>query len=90
MSEGKSGEAALREAAQNAFSERAVRDARTIEEHYLREVGAKKATQVHARIVDAIGRAPIDALVDQVISRGAIANRAPPKHDGLDEGVSLP
>jgi hypothetical protein len=90
LSEGKSGDAALREAAHNALLERAVRDARTIEEHYHREAGAKKATQVHARIMDAIGRAPIEALAAQVVSRGAAAHRAPPKHDGVDEGVTLP
>lgn len=90
LSEGKFGETALREAAHNALLERAVRDARTIEEHYHREAGAKKATQVHARILDAIGRAPVEVLAAQVVIRGAVANRAPPKHDGLDEGVTLP
>jgi hypothetical protein len=90
LSEGKTGENALGEAAHNALLERAVRDARTIEEHYYREVGVKKAAQVHARILDAILHAPIKALADHIFSHGASANRTPPKHDGLDEGVTLP
>jgi hypothetical protein len=52
--------------------------------------GARSAERIHARVVDAIGRAPVDALAVQVVRRGAISNRAPAKHDGLDEGVSLP
>jgi hypothetical protein len=90
LAEGKIGEEALIAAAKDALLERAVRDARTIEEHYYREAGARSAERIHARVVDAIGRAPVDALAVQVVRRGAISNRAPAKHDGLDEGVSLP
>lgn len=90
LSEGKSGETALRNAAHNALLERAVRDARTIEEHYQREAGSRKATQVHARILEAIGRAPVEGLASQVVTRGGANNRAPAKHDGIDEGVTLP
>jgi hypothetical protein len=90
LAEGKSGEEALIAGAEAAFIERAVRDARTIEEHYQREAGPRSAARVHARLLEAIGRAPVDALSAQVVQRGAVANRAPVKRDGLDEGVSLP
>jgi hypothetical protein len=86
---GKSGEDALVAAAEDALQERAVRDARTIDEHYRREAGARSANRVHARILDAIERAPIKALAARVVTRGASASRAPVKRDGLDEGVSL-
>ena len=43
LAEGKIGEEALIAAAKDALLERAVRDARTIEEHYYREAGARSA-----------------------------------------------
>jgi hypothetical protein len=90
LSEGKSGDAALQDAAHSALRERAVRDARTIEEHYLRDGSTQRAQRVHARIMDAIGRAPLQALADKVVTRGASSKSSPPKHGGLDEGVTLP
>jgi hypothetical protein len=90
LAEGKFGGEALIGGAKDALTERAVRDARTIEEHYQREAGPRSAARVHARILDAVSRAPLDALSAQVVQRGAVSNRAPTKHGGLDEGVSLP
>ena len=89
LAEGKIGEEALIAAAKDALRKsrsRCPHHQRT----YYREAGARSAERIHARVVDAIGRAPVDALAVQVVRRGAISNRAPAKHDGLDEGVSLP
>jgi hypothetical protein len=53
FAEGLHGNDALRHAGDAALMDRALRDARTIEEHYFREGSAKQATRVHARILDA-------------------------------------
>jgi hypothetical protein len=90
MADGKSGNEALKSAAHHALLDRAVRDARTVEEHYQREASAHSATRVHARIMEAIGRAPIEDLAGRVISGAASSNRSPPRRDGIDEGVALP
>jgi hypothetical protein len=90
LSAGKVGDDAMRSAAYEALLDRAARDARSIDEHYIRESSSKVAVRVNARILDAIGRAPIETLARDVVARAANANRVPVKHDGLDEGVSLP
>jgi|SRR5580700_3992473 hypothetical protein len=89
FAEGLHGNDALRHAGDAALMDRALRDARTIEEHYFREGSAKQATRVHARILDGIARASIDALAKRLIAHGT-ASRTPPKRGGLDEGVALP
>jgi hypothetical protein len=89
LAQGKLGKAALQDAAHEALLDRTARDVSTIEEHYLRESTARKAAHVRARMLEGISLAPVKALADQLINSGAPVNRAPTKHDGLDDGVRL-
>lgn len=89
LAEGKSGEEALREAVQNALHDRALRDARQVEEHYLRESSARRAANVRARIERGITAAGLGELAGKLATQGASLRATPPKHEGLDDGVDM-
>jgi hypothetical protein len=89
LADGMTGEAALRHGLQEALTDRLVRNARQMEEHVLREAGERQAVEVRVRLVAAIARAPVSNLVNELMTQAASPNAAPPKHDGLDDGVGL-
>jgi hypothetical protein len=86
---GKVGRDALHDAAHFALLDQAARDVRTIEEHYLRESTANKATQVRDRMLDGVSIAPTRELAAQLIDQNVPVARVPPRHGGLDDGVQL-
>jgi hypothetical protein len=83
------GEAAARQGLKEALADRLVRNARQMEEHVLREAGERKATEVRNRLATAIEKAPVSTLADKLMTQAASPNAAPPKHDGIDDGVGL-
>jgi hypothetical protein len=80
---------ALHDAAHSALLDQAARDVRTIEEHYLRESTANKATQMRDRMLEGVSMAPIRELAGQLIDQHVSVARVPPRHGGLDDGVRL-
>jgi len=92
LAEGKSGGEAMREAVQHALHDRGLRNLRQMEEHYCRESSDRRAANVRSRIENgiALAQAPIGALAVRLVSHPAVAAAAPPKHQGLDDGVGLP
>jgi hypothetical protein len=89
MADGKSGEAALLEAAENALHDRAMRDMRSVEEHYLRESSARRAANVRSRMEKGVAAAGIGELAGKLLTQPASSHSMPAKHDGIDDGVDL-
>ena len=89
LGEGKIGRDALRDATHTALLDRAARDLRTIEEHYLRESSANKAADMRDRMLQGVSIAPIRELAGQLIDQSGSVARVPPKHGDLDDGVRL-
>jgi len=89
LAEGKSGLEALGQAVRHTLHDRLLRNARQMEEHYLREVGLRRAADVRSRLANAITRASIDTLANKLTSQPASPNATPPKHQGIDDGVGL-
>jgi hypothetical protein len=76
----------------NAFTDRAARGARQVEEHYLREATAPRAQRVRERIDQAISTSAdaIRGLARQMLRIDADRSARPPlKRQGLDDGVRL-
>lgn len=87
---GRSGEAALVEAANNALLVRASRGVRQVEEHYYREATTALANRVRGRLEDAIENTGVGALARQLLNIiPGPAPRRSMKRQGLDDGVPL-
>jgi hypothetical protein len=81
---------ALANAMTAALIDRAARAARQIEEHCCRKSPEPRAHNTRARIEQAIGATPIEALARQILKLDARRPARPPlKQHGLDDGVSL-
>ncbi len=83
------GEAAVRQGLERALTDRLVRNARGMEEHMLREAGERKAAEVRSRLARAMEMTPVSTLANKLMTQAASPNAAPPRHDGLDDGVGL-
>jgi len=90
LAAGGTGDDAVRYALDQALHDRMMRNARSMEEHYLRESSARRATDVRSRLENAIPKAPINALADKLATAPASSTAAPPKHQGVDDGVAMP
>jgi hypothetical protein len=89
LAEGKTGEDALREAVRNTLHDRALRAARQVEEHYLRETSARRAAYVRTRIEVGIATAGLGDLAGTLMTQGTSSSAAPPQHRGVDDGVDM-
>lgn len=89
LAQGKNGDEAVREAVKQTLHDRLVRNARQMEEHFLREGAQRRAAEVRFRIATAITRVIIDVLADKLVNQPASGKAVPPKHQGLDDGVGL-
>jgi hypothetical protein len=87
---GRRGDQAIRYALDQALQDRMVRNARSMEEHYLRESSVRRATGVRSRLENAILKAPISALANKLAAAPASSTATPPKHQGVDDGVMMP
>ncbi|MFO1100774.1 MAG: hypothetical protein U1E81_21595 [Xanthobacteraceae bacterium] len=90
LATGKTGDQAVRYALDRALHDRMVRNARSIEEHYLRESSARRAADVRSRLENAIPKAGIGMLAAKLATAPASSKAAPPKHQGVDDGVTMP
>ena len=88
--QGRSGDEALREAAGNALSDRALRGVRQVEEHYRRESTQYRAAHVRGRIEAGVTQLDMAGIAGRLVgtdeSKGL---RRPAKQTGLDDGVRL-
>lgn len=89
ISDGKSGDAALREAVICTLTDWSARCARQVEEHYLRESNAANTKNVRGRIEEAIQKAHFADLAVHLLDPNAKQARQLKKRDGLDDGVQL-
>jgi hypothetical protein len=91
LANGKNGDDAVRSALKEALTDRLVRHARAMEEHFLREAGTQRAGDLRTRLTNAIASsgASIDALAQKLTTQPASSASGPPKHQGLDDGVVL-
>lgn len=89
-SSGATGPEAMVQAAAQALGIRASRGALQVEEHYCRKSTVPRAHKVRLRIDQAIASVAFSDLARQLLRHDpAPALRAPAKHHGIDEGVSL-
>jgi hypothetical protein len=89
VSDGKSGDAALQEAAAYTLTDWSARCARQVEEHYLRESSTATTKNVRSRIEEAIQKAPFTARASRLLDPESTPPLRLEKHDGLDDGVPL-
>lgn len=90
VDQGEFGPAALEGATANALEIWASRHTRPIEEHYCREWDASRAGNVRARIEGGFAATRYDSIARQLLGTEApVGLRAPPKHDGLEEGPPI-
>lgn len=90
MTEGARGRAAVEAAIGSALLDRALRECRSVEEHYLRRSTAPRGAGVRDRLEKAAARAQVRGLARDIARGLATAKRyKPAKRDGLDEGVRL-
>jgi len=85
---GKSGAEALHEAAGNALNDRLQRNARQIEEHYLR-YSKIRGLNMRQRLSETLGQVSIGDVLNRVLRVGDRAARRSDKQQGLDDGVTL-
>lgn len=86
---GRSGDEALKEAAAKALSDRAVRGARQVEEHYRRKSTQGRAAHVRERIETGVTQSDITGIAGRLVGTDNSKGRWPAKHPGLDAGVQL-
>ncbi|WP_156917476.1 hypothetical protein [Salinarimonas rosea] len=88
--DGHFGDAAYGKALANAFADYTRSEFRSVEEHYLREAGAKSARFVRSRLDAARSQCDFGALASEFLApaRPARSLRLP-KQTGLDEGPPL-
>lgn len=89
LAEGKRGPEAMRQALHDGLTDRLARISKQMEEHVLREAGERKAADVRSRLNSAMGNTTLDSLIDKLVARSVSSRAAPPKHDGLEDGVGL-
>lgn len=91
VADGLTGDSAYRAALDSACAERVRSGFRSVEEHYLREAGARSARFVRDRLDAARRQQDIAAVVTGVMSNGKPSRGADrlPRHTGIDEGPSL-
>jgi hypothetical protein len=87
--QGKTGQEAIDQVLHQALTDRLARNSLQMEEHVLRDSGARKASDVRGRLASAMTQAPIGSLVQKLGTGAASSNAAPPKHAGLDDGVGI-
>jgi hypothetical protein len=87
--QGKKREEAIDQALHQALTDRLARNSLQMEEHVLRESGARKARDVRSRLASAMAQAPIATLVQKLKAAAASSTAAPPKHIDLDDGVGI-
>ena len=87
--QGRSGDEALKHAAGKALSDRAVRGARQVEEHYRRKSTQGRAAHVRQRIETGVTQSDIASVAGRVagIDKSERPGRA--QQTGLDDGVQL-
>lgn len=90
LRQGLSGDHACEAALEMTFREIARSEARSIEEHYFREAGAKDARYVRTRLDNAIHQCDMRAIAKAMLlprhQRGSVRM---PRQTGLDQGPSL-
>jgi hypothetical protein len=89
LREGKTGEEAIAQALHQGLTDRLGRNSLQMEEHVLRESGARRAREVRGRLASSMARAPIATLVQKLMTGTASSTAAPTKHTGLEDGVGL-
>lgn len=91
LADGLTGRSALADGIATALQDRAVNNARAIEEHYRHESTARRATNVRSRLESAIATSDCYERIARSImgERNVIVSRKVPIHSGLDEGVPL-
>jgi hypothetical protein len=89
LRQGKSGQEAVDQAFYDGLTDRLARASLQMEEHVLRESGARKASDVRAQLNSAMSRAPVAALVEKLSLASASSTAAPPKHTAIEDGVGL-
>lgn len=80
---------ALRTAVANALSDRVLRGARQVEEHYHRSSTAR-GPNIRNRLAEAITGASLDSVVNRVLRVGDRSAERLKKQQRLDDGVPLP
>ena len=84
---GGSGDAALEEAASKALSDRAVRGARQVEEHYCRKSTEHRASHVRERIEAGVNHCDIAGLAGRLVGTGGTKGALwPAKQTGIEDG----
>jgi hypothetical protein len=86
---GKFGDDALREAVENAVSDRVLRSARQVEEHYHRH-STGRGLNIRNRLAEAITGTSLVSIVNRVLQVGDRPVERLKKQQGLDDGVPLP
>ena len=89
VARGKFGDDALREAVGNALADRALRNAKQVEEYYHRN-STQRGINVRERLDEAITRVSFDAVTNRVLRIGDRPAGRTEKQQGLDDGVPLP
>jgi hypothetical protein len=87
--QGKTDQDAIDQALRQALTDRLARNSLQMEEHVLRESGARKASDVRGRLASAMAQASIATLVQKLNTATASSTAAPPKHASLDDGVGI-
>ena len=90
ITDGLRGPQAIERAIEATLLERALRELRAVEEHFLRRSPRDRAVNVRVRLENSVALAPLGELA-RAIAKGAASVRRfqPEKRDGLDEGVPL-
>lgn len=90
LADGGRGPEAIEQAVEAALLDRALREIRSVEEHYLRRSASGRAANVRARLEGSVAQASIGELARSIVQGVTAAGRfRPAKRDGLDEGVPL-
>jgi len=90
LADGLRGQQAIEQCVEAALQDRALREIRSVEEHYLRKSDRDRAGHVRARLEGSVAFTSFGELA-RAISQGVALGRRfkPVKRDGLDEGVPL-
>lgn len=79
----------LLKAVEGVVGDRAARNARQVEEHYLRRSSTSRAGHVRDKLEEAIANTNIGEIAARVLN-GTQTSHAPLKQSRLDDGVELP
>ncbi len=91
LAEGRAGQQGLLNAVGTAIHERMQREARRIEEHYLRHPDSSRELTVNVcqRIQEAISHVSTDDIARQILGIDPIRRSGAVRYEGLDDGVPL-